>query len=61
MILDNVGGETDRWAMGLLKPWSGAKYVTLLTPLLLNTDSMGLLDGMCQAGLSLHSKVTQVR
>ncbi|XP_074472035.1 NAD(P)H oxidoreductase RTN4IP1, mitochondrial-like [Sebastes fasciatus] len=59
VILDNVGGETDRWAMGLLKPWSGAKYVTLLTPLLLNTDSMGLLDGMCQAGLSLHSKVTQ--
>lgn len=59
VILDNVGGETDRWAMGLLKPWSGAKYVTLLTPLLLNTDSMGLLDGMCQAGFSLHSKITQ--
>ncbi|XP_075940293.1 NAD(P)H oxidoreductase RTN4IP1, mitochondrial-like [Anarhichas minor] len=59
VILDNVGGETEQWAMGLLKPWSGAKYVTLVTPLLLNTDSLGLLDGMFQAGFSLHSKAIQ--
>ncbi|TNN49285.1 Reticulon-4-interacting protein 1, mitochondrial [Liparis tanakae] len=59
VILDNVGGETEQWAMGLLKPWSGAKYVTLVTPLLLNTDSLGLMDGILQAGCALHSKVTQ--
>ncbi|XP_031734240.1 reticulon-4-interacting protein 1 homolog, mitochondrial-like [Anarrhichthys ocellatus] len=59
VILDNVGGETEQWAMGLLKPWSGAKYVTLVTPLLLNTDSLGLLDGMFQAGFSLQSKAIQ--
>lgn len=60
MILDGVGGETEQWAMGLLKPWSGAKYVTLVTPLLLNTDSMGLLDGAFHTGFTLHSKAAQV-
>lgn len=59
VILDNVGGETEEWAVGLLKPWSGAKYVTLVTPLLLNTDSMGLLDGVFHAGLTLQSKAMQ--
>ncbi|XP_036941597.1 reticulon-4-interacting protein 1 homolog, mitochondrial-like [Acanthopagrus latus] len=59
MILDNVGGEMEQLAMGLLKPWSGAKYVTLVTPLLLNTDSMGLLDGTFHAGFTLHSKAIQ--
>lgn len=60
VILDNVGGDTEEWAMGLLKPWSGAKYVTLVSPLLLNTDSMGLLDGTLRAGLTLHNKAFQV-
>ncbi|KAI4801749.1 hypothetical protein KUCAC02_019624 [Chaenocephalus aceratus] len=59
VVLDNVGGETEQLALGLLKPWSGAKYVTLVTPLLPNTDSMGLLNGMCQAGSSLQSKAVQ--
>lgn len=56
VVLDSVGGDTEQWAMGLLKPWSGAKYVTLVTPLLLNTDSMGLLDGIFHAGFTLHNK-----
>lgn len=60
VILDSVGGETEQWAVGMLKPWSGAKYVTLVTPLLLNTDSMGLLDGVFHAGFTLHSKAIQV-
>ena len=60
VILDNVGGDTEQWAMGLLKPWSGAKYITLVSPLLLNTDSMGLLDGAIHAGFTLHTKAIQV-
>lgn len=60
VVFDGVGGDTEEWAMGLLKPWSGAKYVTLVTPLLLNTDSMGLLDGTLNAGFSLQSKAIQV-
>ncbi|XP_076612234.1 NAD(P)H oxidoreductase RTN4IP1, mitochondrial-like [Chaetodon auriga] len=59
VILDNVGGETEQWVVGMLKPWSGAKYVTLVTPLLLSTDSMGLLDGMFHAGFTLQNKVIQ--
>ncbi|XP_017267501.1 reticulon-4-interacting protein 1 homolog, mitochondrial [Kryptolebias marmoratus] len=58
-ILDNVGGDTEQWASGLLKPWSGAKHVTLVSPLLLNTDSMGLLDGMFRALFSLHNRAFQ--
>lgn len=60
MILDGVGGETEQWAMGLLKPWSGAKYVTLVTPLMLNTDSLGLLHGALNSGFTLQSTALQV-
>lgn len=60
VIIDCVGGDTEQWAMDLLKPWSGAKYVTLVTPLLLNTDSMGLMDGTLKAVFTLQSKVIQV-
>lgn len=60
VILDAVGGETEQWALGLLKPWSGAKYVTLVTPLLQDTDSLGLLSGTFQAGSCLHNTAFQV-
>uniref|UniRef100_A0A7N8Y3Q9 NAD(P)H oxidoreductase RTN4IP1, mitochondrial n=1 Tax=Mastacembelus armatus TaxID=205130 RepID=A0A7N8Y3Q9_9TELE len=59
VILDSVGGDTEQWAIGLLKPWSGSKYVTLVTPLLLNTDSMGLLDGTFHTGFTLQTKAMQ--
>lgn len=60
VILDAVGRETEQWALGLLKPWSGAKYVTLVTPLLQDTDSLGLLSGTFQAGFHLHNTAFQV-
>ncbi|XP_061668772.1 reticulon-4-interacting protein 1 homolog, mitochondrial-like isoform X2 [Syngnathoides biaculeatus] len=60
VILDNVGGDTEEWAVGLLKPWSGAKYVTLITPLLFKTDSLGVLDGLVYAGAALSTKVIQI-
>ncbi|XP_029316116.1 NAD(P)H oxidoreductase RTN4IP1, mitochondrial [Cottoperca gobio] len=56
LILDNVGGETERWALNLLKPWSGAKYVTLVTPFLQNTDSLGIADGMMQSACTMATK-----
>ncbi|CAL8315593.1 unnamed protein product [Lota lota] len=60
VVLDNVGGvDTERWALGLLRPWSGAKYVTLVSPLLRSTDSAGLLDGLARSGCSLHNKALQ--
>lgn len=59
VILDGVGGDTEQWALGLLKPWSGAKYVTLVTPLLFSTDTMGLFSGAIKAGFTLHNKAIQ--
>lgn len=60
MILDNIGGDTEKWALDLLKPWNGAKYVTLVTPFLQNTDRLGLADGMMQTGVTVACKVLKV-
>ncbi|XP_061742384.1 reticulon-4-interacting protein 1 homolog, mitochondrial-like [Nerophis ophidion] len=59
LVLDGVGGHTEERMVGLLKPWSGAKYVTLVTPLLNKTDSLGLLEGLLHAGSSLHMKALE--
>lgn len=59
VILDNVGGETEQWALPLLKSWSGSKFVTLVSPLLSSTDHSGLLSGGLQAGCTLHNKAMQ--
>ncbi|XP_076848230.1 NAD(P)H oxidoreductase RTN4IP1, mitochondrial [Brachyhypopomus gauderio] len=56
LVLDNIGGETESWALGLLKPWCGAKYVTLVTPFLRNTDQLGVADGMMQTGVTIATK-----
>ncbi|XP_060789264.1 reticulon-4-interacting protein 1 homolog, mitochondrial isoform X2 [Neoarius graeffei] len=56
LVLDNVGGETEKWALALLKPWSGGKYVTLVTPFLHNTDQLGLADGMMQTAVTIATK-----
>lgn len=55
-ILDNVGGSTEKWALDRLKKWSGATYVTLVTPFLINMDKLGVADGMLQTGVTVGSK-----
>lgn len=55
-ILDNVGGSTETWVLNFLKKWSGATYVTLVTPFLLNMDQLGIADGMLQTGVTVGSK-----
>uniref|UniRef100_A0AAQ4PKW5 NAD(P)H oxidoreductase RTN4IP1, mitochondrial n=1 Tax=Gasterosteus aculeatus aculeatus TaxID=481459 RepID=A0AAQ4PKW5_GASAC len=57
LILDNVGGDTERWALNLLKPWCGAKFVTLITPFLQNIDSLGIADGMMQSAATGATKM----
>ncbi|CAL9692533.1 unnamed protein product [Knipowitschia caucasica] len=59
VILDSVGGETEQWALPLLRPWSGSKYVSLVTPLLSSTDHLGLLAGGMQSGWALSNKLLQ--
>lgn len=56
LILDNIGGDTEQWALDLLKPWTGAKYVTLVTPFLQNTDRLGIADGMMQSAATMGKK-----
>ncbi|XP_030637572.1 reticulon-4-interacting protein 1 homolog, mitochondrial-like [Chanos chanos] len=56
VILDNVGGDTEKWALGLLRPWTGAKFITLVTPFIMNTDTLGLVDGLLLSGMTLHTK-----
>ncbi|XP_042356283.1 reticulon-4-interacting protein 1 homolog, mitochondrial isoform X2 [Plectropomus leopardus] len=60
LILDNIGGDTERWALNLLKPWSGAKYVTLVTPFLLNTDRLGIADGMMKTAATVAGKALKL-
>lgn len=59
-ILDNVGGPTEEWAAGLLKKWSGATYVSLVTPFLVNVDRLGVADGMLQTGVTIGTKAIKV-
>ncbi|NXX97604.1 RT4I1 protein, partial [Centropus bengalensis] len=58
-ILDNVGGSTEKWALNLLKKWSGATYVTLVTPFLINMDKLGVADGMLRTGVTVGSKTVK--
>ncbi|XP_053237555.1 reticulon-4-interacting protein 1, mitochondrial isoform X2 [Podarcis raffonei] len=55
-ILDNVGGSTEKWAPDFLKKWSGATYVSLITPFLVNMDRLGVADGMLRTGMTFSSK-----
>ncbi|XP_074547436.1 NAD(P)H oxidoreductase RTN4IP1, mitochondrial [Halichoeres trimaculatus] len=59
LILDNIGGDTERWALGLLKPWKGAKYITLISPFFENTDQLGIPDGMLQNFATVFYKVVK--
>uniref|UniRef100_UPI00358F363D reticulon-4-interacting protein 1, mitochondrial isoform X2 n=1 Tax=Myxine glutinosa TaxID=7769 RepID=UPI00358F363D len=56
-VLDAVGGETETWAMPLLQPWCGATYVTLVTPLLMKTDDLGLAEGFVSSTAVLGRKL----
>uniref|UniRef100_A0A8D0GJ71 Uncharacterized protein n=1 Tax=Sphenodon punctatus TaxID=8508 RepID=A0A8D0GJ71_SPHPU len=58
-ILDNVGGSTEKWAVNFLKKWSGATYVTLVTPFLVNVDRLGVADGMLQTGVTVGTKAVK--
>ncbi|XP_056422205.1 reticulon-4-interacting protein 1, mitochondrial [Hyla sarda] len=58
-ILDNIGGSSEELALQCLKPWSGATYVTLVTPFLYNNDQLGIADGMMRTGVTLASKVAK--
>ncbi|XP_015927496.1 reticulon-4-interacting protein 1, mitochondrial [Parasteatoda tepidariorum] len=51
LILDNVGKEYPGLCMDLLNNWRNSKYVTLVSPLLKNTDDQGLFIGTFLSGV----------
>lgn len=55
-----MGGDTEKWALDLLQSWSGAKYITMVTPFLRNTDALGIADGMMRTGVTVATKVFKV-
>uniref|UniRef100_A0A8D0C4F9 NAD(P)H oxidoreductase RTN4IP1, mitochondrial n=1 Tax=Salvator merianae TaxID=96440 RepID=A0A8D0C4F9_SALMN len=58
-VLDNIGGSTEKWAPERLKKWSGATYVSLVTPFLVNVDRLGVADGMLQTGATIGAKAVK--
>ncbi|KAK7108875.1 hypothetical protein V1264_016535 [Littorina saxatilis] len=56
-VLDAVGGKTTEDSFDLLKQWTNAKLVTLVTPLFKNIDSMGFVPGTAQAAFSLGTNL----
>lgn len=59
-VLDAVGGSTADDSFSLLKKWTNAKLVTIVTPLLRNVDSMGFVPGAAQSVFALGSNVLRV-
>ncbi|XP_070568990.1 reticulon-4-interacting protein 1 homolog, mitochondrial-like [Ptychodera flava] len=53
MVLDTLGGAAQDYSMQLLKKWKNASYVTVVSPLLKDTDQYGLLPGLASAAVSM--------
>ena len=57
VIFDFAGlGDNSLEYMKLLRPWSNAKLVTLMSPLLKSTDKNGILPGTIQTFVDLATK-----
>lgn len=57
VIFDFAGlGDNSLQYMKLLRPWSNAKLVTLMSPLLKSTDKNGILPGTIQTFVDLATK-----
>lgn len=53
IILDASGNATPSVYLCFLREWRNAKFITLRSPLLSNTDKLGLVGGMAQNALDL--------
>ncbi|XP_076466435.1 NAD(P)H oxidoreductase RTN4IP1, mitochondrial-like [Babylonia areolata] len=56
-VLDVVGGSTADDSFELLKKWSNAKLVTIVTPLLKEVDNRGFVPGLAQSTFSLGTNL----
>ncbi|KAF6205373.1 hypothetical protein GE061_019544 [Apolygus lucorum] len=53
IILDASGTASPNMYLGFLREWKNAKFITLRSPMLSNTDKLGLVGGMAQNALDL--------
>ncbi|CAG5134352.1 unnamed protein product [Candidula unifasciata] len=51
-ILDNLGGENTDNALPFLKSWQKSQLITLLHPLLGNSDRLGVVPGLLRSAVS---------
>lgn len=49
IVLDPLGGKTPSFTLDGMKSWTGAKYVSLVMPVLPATDKLGLIGGLAQS------------
>ncbi|XP_046585520.1 LOW QUALITY PROTEIN: reticulon-4-interacting protein 1 homolog, mitochondrial-like [Haliotis rubra] len=57
LVLDTLGGETPNFSFDLLTKYRNAKYVSIVTPLLRNADSYGLVKGSVKTAVDLLKDV----
>ncbi|XP_060571194.1 reticulon-4-interacting protein 1 homolog, mitochondrial-like [Ruditapes philippinarum] len=49
VVLDPIGGETPSFTLDVLRSWSGAKYISLVMPVLPAIDKLGMIGGLAQS------------
>ncbi|XP_045196700.2 reticulon-4-interacting protein 1 homolog, mitochondrial-like [Mercenaria mercenaria] len=54
VVLDPLGGETPSFTLDVLRSWTGAKYVSLVMPVLPAMDKLGLIGGLAQSVADLN-------
>ncbi|XP_035825343.1 reticulon-4-interacting protein 1 homolog, mitochondrial isoform X2 [Aplysia californica] len=52
LILDTIGGESTSRAASLLGSWKNSKLVTIVSPILKNSDNLGVLPGLVKTALN---------
>ncbi|XP_067674421.1 reticulon-4-interacting protein 1 homolog, mitochondrial-like [Haliotis asinina] len=57
LVLDTLGGDTPNFSFDLLTKYRNAKYVSIVTPLLRNADSYGLVKGSVKTAVDLLKDV----
>lgn len=57
VVLDPLGGEMPSFSLDMLKSWSGAKYITLVSPLMSNMDKLGLVGGLMKSAADFNCNV----
>lgn len=60
VVLDPLGGDTPSFTLDVMKSWTGAKYVSLVMPVLPSTDKLGLIGGLAQSVVDFNFSAIKV-